>query len=154
MKLNTKVRYSLRLMQALAQFGADEAPVNLAHLADSTGISRKYLDQLIIPLRRAGLVRGKSGREGGYCLVRAPDEITLEEIVEASDGPVALTDCVDEPRVCARSPGCHCRKLWNHITARIREVLDEYTLADFAEAEWQPGEPRGGRRAHASGSPS
>ena len=137
MHVPTRGRYSLRLMLEIARLGDAEAPASLAEIAAWTGISRRYLEQLVIPLRRAGLVKGRSGRAGGYCLARDPAEITVGDIIAAARGPVSLVRCVDDEGACARSGGCECRLMWMLLTLGVRDVLDECTLADLGDPGWR-----------------
>ena len=136
MRLSTRGRYSVRLMLELARLGADETPVSLQELAAWTGISRRYLEQLIIPLRAALLLRGHAGRSGGYSLTRQPAEVTVGEVLAAATGPLSLVQCIDREETCSRSTACECRVLWTLLTERMRAVLDEYSLADLADPRW------------------
>lgn len=133
MNVSTRARYSLRLMLEISRFSDGESPVSLQDVATWTGVSRRYLEQLIIPLKNGGLVKAKPGRSGGYCLTRDPATIRLGDIIGAATGPVALAECVDESAVCKRSARCECRNVWVLLTHRIREVLDEYSLADLTD---------------------
>lgn len=136
MKLGTRARYSLRLMMEVARLSDGRRPVNLQEIATWTGISRRYLEQLVIPLRNASLLRGRSGRNGGHVLARPPEEIALRDIIEAASGPVVLAECVDTPSVCRLSKDCACRKLWTLISLRIKHSLDDCSLADMVDPEW------------------
>ena len=96
MRLSTRGRYGTRLMVDLAQHYAD-GPVSLAEIAKRQDLSAKYLEQLIILLKGAGLIRSVRGRRGGYMLARRPEEISVGEIVETLEGKLSLVDCVLEP---------------------------------------------------------
>ncbi len=122
----------MRFMLELAQASGQDSPVSMSLVAQRTQLSRPYLDQLAMALRHAALIRARSGRKGGYVLARPADKILLLEIVEAAIGTVAITDCVDGPAKCVRSPLCACRGIWVRINDRIRAALAEYTLADLA----------------------
>jgi Rrf2 family iron-sulfur cluster assembly transcriptional regulator len=152
MRLTTRGRYSVRLMLEIARFSDDETPVNLQEIAAWTGISRRYLEQLIIPLKAAKLVRGHSGRGGGYSLTCQPGEIKVGAVLAAAMGPLSLVECVDAEHACGRADACECRLLWTLVTDRVRDVLDEYSLADLADPAWLArigGEIRTRRRKHA-----
>lgn len=133
MRISTRGRYALRLMLDVARHGADGQPVSLAAVAERTGISRGYLEQLAQSLRSARLVRGVAGRHGGYKLAKTTSEITLGRILEAAIGPICVVDCVDDPESCPRSEFCECRLVYGLINRRIAEVLDEFTLADLLD---------------------
>jgi len=131
MKLSTRARYAIRLMLDIAVADNGDRPVRLGSVADRTGISRRYLDQVVMPLKSASLLLGIKGRSGGYRLARAADEIRLGEIVEATIGPVTLVDCVGAPETCDRSEDCAAHILYRYVSATMRTQLDELTLADL-----------------------
>lgn len=143
MRLSTRARYALRMMLDVARNGQSGDPVSLANVSDRTGISRGYLEQLALALRSARLVRGVSGRHGGYRLTTSPAEINLGQIVEAAIGPVYLVDCLEDPTTCIRAEFCECRVVYALINRRIQEVLREYTLADLLDPSWIERTPSG-----------
>jgi Rrf2 family transcriptional regulator, cysteine metabolism repressor len=130
MRLSTRGRYGARFMLDLAMHEGDE-PVLLRELAERQGLSVKYLEQLVGPLRRAGLVRSKRGVSGGFNLARPPEEIRLLEIVEAVEGPLSLVECVAHPEGCPRSSRCATMDVWSEVAGAIREVLAGTSLADL-----------------------
>ncbi len=132
MKLSTRARYAIRMMLDIANSGYEEQPVRLSEVADRTGISRRYLDQVVMPLKSASLLLGVKGRRGGYQLARPTDQIRLGDIVEATIGPVTLVDCVMSPETCERSDECVCRTLYRLLSASMRVTLDKFTLADLS----------------------
>lgn len=110
-----------------------EEPVLLRDISRSQEISEKYLGQIIIPLKAAGLVRSYRGAHGGYRLGRDAGEITLKEIVELLDGDVRLLDCVREPGSCRRVPRCAARNVWRDLSDRISSFLESTTLKGLIE---------------------
>ncbi len=134
MKLSTKGRYGLRAMIDLAQ-STEEGPIATHSIAERQGISERYLEQLMIPLKRAGLVKSIRGFQGGYMLVKKPEDITAGDIIRALEGPIAPVECVSEtnPEACERFENCITRSLWSEVRDSIAEVLDTYTLADLAQ---------------------
>lgn len=110
-----------------------EAHVSLGHIARQTQISRRYLDQLAHSLKQAALIRGISGRSGGYQLTRPATEITLGEIIEASIGPINVVECIRQPDACINASVCKCRWVYNEINRRIEQVLQRITLAELAD---------------------
>ena len=129
-KLSTKERYALRAMIELA-VREGHGYVPLAELAKAQGISPKYLEQLAIPLRNAGLVRSERGPNGGYELARLAHEITALDIVSAIAGPLDLLNCIESADACERSQTCAARKLWKKLSESIAAVLAESTLAEL-----------------------
>jgi Rrf2 family protein len=137
MKLSTRGRYSLKMMVDVARNGGESEPVSLASISRRTKISHGYLEQLALTLRGAGLVRGVAGRRGGYRLTRPARDIRVRQIIEAALGPVCIVDCLEEPRSCPTAQDCECRAVFELINHCINEVLDEYSLADLADPDWQ-----------------
>lgn len=135
MKLSTRARYAIRFMMELSHRADDPNPLAMSVVAARASISKPYLDQLAMALRHANLIRARAGRRGGYTLARPARDILVREIVEAVIGEVNVTECVADPAVCARSEFCACRQVWIEINARIRAVLDDYTLEDLTAQE-------------------
>jgi Rrf2 family protein len=126
MKLSTRARYGVRLMLALAR-SYGQGSVYLKDVAKGEEISEKYLSQIIIPLRSAGLVNSTRGAHGGYMLSKPPAEITLKQIVDPLEGD-CLVDCVKNPSACPRVLTCASRDVWALLGGRISETLDGITL--------------------------
>ena len=134
MKLSTKGRYGVRLMIDLAShYGRN--PVLLREISKRQEISEKYLWHLINPLKAAGLITATRGLKGGYTLARSPVEITMKEIMQASEGALCLVDCVEKPSTCKRVPICVARDIWNEIAESIDRILTSTTLADMVERQ-------------------
>ena len=136
MRLSTKGRYGVKALVELA-LQQQDAPVALHTIAKRQGLSESYLEQLMGPLRKAGLVRSVRGAQGGYSLGRDPSEITVGDILRVLEGPLAPTDCVGEAEFehCGRAEGCITRSVWLRVQDSIEDVVDSITLADLcAEA--------------------
>ena len=132
MKLSTRGRYGVRLMLDLAlRYG--EGPILLKDIAQRQEISEKYLWQLINPLKTAGFVNSLRGAHGGYVLGRAPEAISLKEILLVLEGSLCLVDCVDTPSICERSSSCICRDVWEEASKNMQQTLDNTTLATMIE---------------------
>lgn len=133
MKFSTRARYGLRMMVELARELKKENIVHLKRISEITGVSDNYLAQLAIPLRSAGLVVGVSGKKGGYLLGRPPEEIKVSDIIDALIGPMGATECVNSPEICMNSSFCEARMIWVILSGRLREILDEFTLAEMID---------------------
>ena len=133
MRLSTRARYALRVMLDVARHGGGETPVPLAAVATRTDLSHGYLEQLAMGLRRARLLRGVSGRKGGYRLAARTSDIRISDVIEASIGPVCIVDCVGDPSICGRARRCETRALYCLVNRRISEALDALTLADLLD---------------------
>ncbi|GBF73867.1 Rrf2 family transcriptional regulator [Paenibacillus sp. 598K] len=123
MKISTKGRYGLTIMMELAmKFG--EGPISLKSIAERNQLSEHYLEQLIAPLRNAGLVKSVRGAYGGYILSKEPEQITSGDIIRILEGPISPVDFTEEDDPAKRH-------LWLRIRDSIAEVLDSTTLADM-----------------------
>lgn len=148
LRLSTKARYALRAMMELA-LREGEGPVQLREIAGAQALSPKYLEQLAIPLRHAGLLHTERGPSGGYCLARPAEEITALEVVRAVEGPLDLLDCVGRATICERSATCAARDLWRDLSRAVGEVLGKRTLADLAACQSRLNAASGRRRVRA-----
>jgi Rrf2 family iron-sulfur cluster assembly transcriptional regulator len=118
-------------------------PTSVRDIAERTGLPQPYLEQILLALKGAGLVRSKRGVGGGYILARSPSEIRLSDVVSAVDGPITLGD-FGEPHqdgACDHEGQCVLLAIWQVVGERIRRQLDDYTLAEVAaaargEARW------------------
>ncbi len=116
-------------MLALARNNG-KGPIYLKDIARAEDISEKYLSQIIIPLRRAGLVRSTRGSRGGYTLAKEPSDINMREIVEVLEGN-CLVSCIKDPSACSRVPTCASRDIWVLLGGKISETLGSVTLAEL-----------------------
>jgi len=130
MKLSTRGRYSTRLMLELS-FKYNTGPVLLKDISSSQDISLKYLGQLIIPLKVAGLIKSTRGSHGGYFLARPPEKIKLSEILTAVEGTLDITECIKSPEICYRSKNCAARKIWEKASRQFYNVFESITLKDM-----------------------
>lgn len=129
MKLSTRGKYGMYAMIFLAQ-RAGEGPVSLKAFSP-LGLPEAYLEQLLGSLRRAGLVSASRGVQGGYRLSRPAEEISARDILEALEGPLSFSDCVNDSAPCARSEGCPARGVWEYLTGRVNGLMEEIALADM-----------------------
>ncbi len=131
MRLRARARCALRMMIEVAR-SSKSANVSLAEVAGRTKISRRYLDQVAMSLRNAALIRGQSGKGGGYQLTKPAANVSVGQIVEAAMGPVNVVECVGRPGTCTKSDRCECRWLYALINRRITDVLEEISLEELA----------------------
>ena len=109
----------------------DEGPIQLGDIAERQGISVKYLEQLIIPLKKAGLIKSVRGPKGGHLLAVAPYEITVGEIVAVLENGISLIRCLDDPKACERHNTCRTRGIWMKITKAMRDTLNAVMLSEI-----------------------
>jgi len=136
MKLSMGVRYALRMMVDIAKESEGTKRVSLNQVSQTTLMPRPYLEQLAIPLRRAELLKGTTGRGGGYVLARPAGDIRISQIVESVLGPMGITKCAVDPDSCSLAENCECRVLYARVNDRITGLLEELSLADLVEESW------------------
>ncbi|QXC62259.1 Rrf2 family transcriptional regulator [Aquihabitans sp. G128] len=142
MKVSTRGDYASRALLSLALHD-DGTPTSVRDIADRTALPQPYLEQILLALKGAGLVRSKRGVGGGYVLARPAEEITLAQIVSAVDGPIAVGD-FGEPHqngACDHEGQCVLLAVWDNVGEHMRRLLEGRTLADIAniargEAAW------------------
>jgi Rrf2 family protein len=131
MHLSTRGRYGVRLMVVLALNHGGGITL-LREISRREGISEKYLGQILIPLKSAGLILSQRGSRGGYALARPPEAITVKDVVEAIEGRIAAVLCVHDPQACARATSCVTTRVWKRLSEDIERTLSSFTLADLA----------------------
>lgn len=139
MKLSSKSRYGTRLMLDLASHFGGEF-IQLKEIAGRQGISLKYLEQIMIPLKKAKYVKGVRGARGGYKLSKSPEKITVGEIVALLESGSPMTECSENPETCKRSESCPTRLLWKEAADALFERLNTVTLADLLKKEMPAGD--------------
>ena len=156
MKVSTRGDYASRALVSLALHADVDGPTSVRDIADRTGLPQPYLEQILLALKGAGIVRSKRGVGGGYVLAREPRQITLAEILSAVDGPIMVGDFGPPHQNGASDHEGQCVLLaiWAVVSDRMRETLDAITLADIVlmargQAPWpaptaaEVGDPAG-----------
>ena len=141
MKVSTRGDYASRALLSLA-LHTGGGPTSVRDIAERTGLPQPYLEQILLALKGAGLVRSKRGVGGGYVLARPPDEIKLADIVSAVDGPIVVGD-FGEPHAngaCDHEGQCVLLGVWADVGNHMREHLSSFTLADMV-LQAQGGRP-------------
>ena len=128
MKLSTRSRYGTRMMLDLAQH-YDQGPVQIGDVSKRENISVKYLEQLIIPLKKADFIKSVRGPKGGHMLAKPPEEITVGEIGRILEGGINLSRCIENPEVCDRTRHCLTRGVWEEATKAMYDKLNSVTLS-------------------------
>ncbi len=132
-KVSTRGDYASRALLSLA-LRHGEGPTSVRDIAERTGLPQPYLEQILLALKGAGLVRSKRGVGGGYVLARDPAEITLAQIVSAVDGPIQAGD-FGQPHTdgsCDHEGQCVLLAIWHDVGGHMRALLEAYSLADLA----------------------
>ena len=143
MRISSKGHYGLLAVAELAR-RYDQGLISLGEIAATEHLPLPYLEQIIAPLRAAGVVEATRGLHGGYRLTRHPSELSVAEVVRWLEGPIALVDCTAEGYVagaCEREAGCTSRGVWTRVSDAINDVLTKMTLAELiADETAAPGQ--------------
>ena len=134
-KVSTRGDYASRALLSLSLHRDTDGPTSVRDIAERTGLPQPYLEQILLALKGAGLVRSKRGVGGGYVLAREPEEITLGQIVSAVDGPIAVGD-FGEPHqdgACEHEGQCVLLAVWADVGQHMRQHLDSFTLGDMVQ---------------------
>ena len=134
MLISTRGRYALRVMLELAQY--DQGPyMPLPLIAEKQGISEKYLESIVAPLAKGGLIEGSRGKGGGYRLRRPLKDYSAGEILRLTEGSLAPVSCLEgDANACPRAGQCHTLPMWTKLEGLINSYLDSVTLADLLDA--------------------
>ena len=135
MIVSTKGRYALRVMVHFALHGKD-GYIPLKEIAESEGISQKYLESIMTTLSKAGFVDAVHGKGGGYRLNRAPSEYTVGSILKLTEGSLAAVSCTTQgPAACSRATCCQTKPMWEKLDAMIDDFFEGITLENLLEAK-------------------
>ncbi len=132
MRLSTRGRYGIHAMYDLA-VTFETGPQPLKAIAERQSVPEAYLEQLMAPLRREGLVKSVRGAQGGYLLARPPSEITVGQVLRTLEGDLAIIDCLLEEDSCDKADGCPTRKVWKRVRDGLNSIVDGITLQDMLE---------------------
>ena len=134
MLISTRGRYALRILLELAQY--DQGPyMPLPLIAEKQGISEKYLESIVAPLAKGGLIEGARGKGGGYRLRRPLKDYSAGEILRLTEGSLAPVSCLEgDANACPRAGQCHTLPMWTKLEGLINNYLDSVTLAGLLDA--------------------
>jgi Rrf2 family protein len=132
MKLSTRTRYGMRAIIELAE-NDRKGPLQLKVIARDQDISAKYLEQLMVVLKSAGLIRSIRGSKGGYVLAKPPNQIKLSDVFHCLEGTVSTVECVENKDYCRRATDCAARQVWAQVQDAIEGILQSMTLQDVVD---------------------
>jgi Rrf2 family protein len=134
-KVSTRGDYAARALVSLALHAVESGPTSVRDIAERTGLPQPYLEQILLALKGAGIVRSKRGVGGGYVLARAAEDITLADIVSAVDGPIVAGDfgLPHQDGACDHEGQCVLLALWGDVGEQMRRQLAAVTLADVRD---------------------
>ena len=135
MKISTRGRYAIRVMLDLAEHDQSEY-IPLIDIAKRQGISEKYLEAIVSLLVKAGLLTALRGKRGGYRLTRTPDQYTLKDILQTTEGAFAPVACLEEEiNTCERASECKTLKVWTDFQKLVNDYFDSITLQSLMGEE-------------------
>ncbi|PLX80134.1 MAG: Rrf2 family transcriptional regulator [Desulfuromonas sp.] len=139
MKLSTKSRYGLRALFDMA-YNAGNLPAQIKDISRRQEISPRYLEQIFQDLKSAGLLKSKRGPQGGYTLTRKPNEISVLDVVLATEGKLSLVDCErGDEAGCSFGSRCVTQVVWQEAGKRLNEYLSSVTLDDLCKEAKERG---------------
>jgi len=132
MRISAKADYAVRAAVELA-VAAPDHPVKGEHVASAQAIPIKFLENILVDLRQAGIVQSRRGPDGGYWLARPPAQVTVADVIRASDGPLASVRGEKPEDLAYDGAAAELRQVWVALRSSMREVLEQVTLADLAD---------------------
>ena len=129
MKISTKGRYALSIMLNIARNYESDTFTSLSEIAEKENISLKYLEKIMINLKKADLVISLKGKEGGYKLKKSPSEYSIGEIIRAAEGDLDIVSCVSNK--CPKKNSCGTYPLWKGLSDEINEYLNSKNLGEY-----------------------
>ena len=138
--ISQKTKYALRALVSLTRGAGAGEPQMISDIARIQAIPKKFLEQILLDLKRAGIVESRRGRLGGYVLARPAEKITFGEVMRLMEGPIALLPCLSKIayvrcKDCADEVTCEIRHVFARVADASREVLDRTTLADAVKLQ-------------------
>jgi Rrf2 family transcriptional regulator, cysteine metabolism repressor len=151
MRLSTKGEYASRAMLELSR-RYEDGPVHSWEISKAQEIPQRFLEQILLLLKRAGYLKSRKGQKGGYVLAKPPGEINVAEVIRVMDGPLAPIDCVSvmAHETCSMERTCGLRWLWKDVRDAVAGILERTTFADLVARSRPAADDRGGGRKTAS----
>ncbi len=133
-RLNRETDYGIGILTLMAR--DPEGRFNAASLAETRGLPQPIVSKILKHLARGGVLVSFRGAKGGYGLARRPEAISIAEIITVLEGPIALTDCIEDGQdACQYGDNCHISGVWNHINSVVLQALSDITLAEMTAAD-------------------
>jgi len=136
-RISAKGEYALRALLELSLNHHKQEVTSIQEIAQRQDIPLKFLEQILLSLKKAGLIESRRGNTGGYYLLKQPEEITVGEVLKITDGPVMTLACITSPTGCERQTRCHFYPLWREVNSTVERMIYSTTFADIC------GQPRG-----------
>ena len=119
------------MLNLALHYNEGKEAVVLKNISEEEGLSIRYLEQIIIPLKLSKLVKSVRGAGGGYTLARSPSKITVCEIIEVLEGSCTLVDCIEDIEFCDRATECAAQEIWREASNLLKNYFDSKTLQDL-----------------------
>lgn len=133
MNFSTKTRYGTRALLQIAETAGTDGGITISRIAESQDLSQKYLESLLVKLKRNTVLKSQRGKNGGYSLSRAPEGITVYDIYSALEGPLELVDCSEKGELCPRKEICSTSDLWSYLTCKFIGEMKKISLKDLMD---------------------
>jgi Rrf2 family protein len=135
MNVSSKGRYALRALTYLADsfLTSDNKPVSIKHISLKEKISNRYLENIFVNLRKAGLLKSLKGEKGGFMLTKNPSDISVYDVLKAVEKDVTPSKCTLNLKICVNSGKCGVRKVWVGLDKQISEYLKQTSLDEVAK---------------------
>jgi len=147
MRLSSRSRYAIRMLLDIG-LHEEEGLIRLKDIAQRQKLPLSYLENLIAPLQARGILKTASGPRGGVCLSKYPEDISLNDVIEIMDGPIAPVDCLDNPGAYPDAELCVLRDIWNEVRQAAQTVLASKTLQELVRRQREKlalNPPEGGK---------
>lgn len=131
MRLSTKGQYGIKAILDLRHQKDKNSPVPISDICRRQDIPRQYLEQIMLKLRREGIVHSIRGAHGGYALSKEPSAIGIGDVIRASEGPINLIKCDEESVPCHHAGDCMSREIWQRVSDKIIETLNETSVEEL-----------------------
>lgn len=128
LKASTKEQYLLRLALRLAETYYSHQPISLQQIAKQERISEKYLEELVVPLKKQGLVQSKLGRHGGYVFKSNPRRVSVKDILWSNKNYPKVAICIDHKKLCPLVKQCQAKTVWQQVQTEVEQTLGKLTL--------------------------
>lgn len=141
MRLSTKSRYGVRALFDLA-YNSGSLPAQIQDISRRQEISPRYLEQIFQSLKKAGILKSKRGPKGGYCLAKKPEEITVQEILRATEGDTMLVECAPgrkKKKDCTFNGSCVTQAIWAEAGKKLEEFFAGVTLKTLCDRAQEMG---------------